>query len=469
MRVSQITISNFIGVSDALEIRPGGLTVLEGGNDQNKTTILSAIRAVCEGGHDATLKRNGAAAGEVVLVLEDGSSFRKRIDGADGKSPLSGKEADGTPMRKPKERLELLMDALSVTPLSFLSAPKDRRLGHLLKVVSADVPDADLSTAAGMAVSGGGLNGFEAISRIHDQIYKARTDTNREEKQKRATVTQLRSGLPSGDTDSIGVDSAAAYERLSGIDTRIAVMKSEANAAVAAAILEAETARDKEIAAARAECATAVAELQQQIDEIQKQVTAHMHETEQGNSAIKLVAEQKVAAIKQAAQSLYRSEMDTLAKERESALLETTRLDGLVKEHERAEANREVIARMEGEANTLKARADEASAALSRLDALREKLLGQMPIQGLEIRDGEIFVDAVAFDLLNKTKRIQFALKVARLRAKECKLICVDEMENLDPDNFALFEEGAKRLAAEGYQFVVAKVTRGPLQIQNVG
>ena len=81
MKVNKITISNILGL-ESYEIKPGQFTAITGANGQGKTSALDAIKAAVGGGHDATLLRNGATEGRIVLELDDGSSIVKRVTAA---------------------------------------------------------------------------------------------------------------------------------------------------------------------------------------------------------------------------------------------------------------------------------------------------------------------------------------------------------------------------------------------------
>ncbi|MCQ4574556.1 MAG: ATP-binding protein, partial [Candidatus Brocadiales bacterium] len=71
MKVAAIKIHNILGI-ESLEIKPNSMTFIEGENGAGKTSVLEAIKAIIHGGHDATLLRNGADKGEIVLVLDNG-------------------------------------------------------------------------------------------------------------------------------------------------------------------------------------------------------------------------------------------------------------------------------------------------------------------------------------------------------------------------------------------------------------
>ncbi|HSW40817.1 MAG TPA: hypothetical protein VLL97_15145, partial [Acidobacteriota bacterium] len=100
---------------------------------------------------------------------------------------------------------------------------------------------------------------------------------------------------------------------------------------------------------------------------------------------------------------------------------------------------------------------------LGQLEILKANLLETLPIQGLEIKDGDIHVGGIPFDRVNTAERVRLAIEVAKLRAGTLPLVCVDGLECLDPETFEAFKAEAMQ---SGLQFVVSRVTHGPLSIE---
>jgi len=99
---------------------------------------------------------------------------------------------------------------------------------------------------------------------------------------------------------------------------------------------------------------------------------------------------------------------------------------------------------------------------LTGLDTLKESLLKELPIQGLEIRDGEIYCKNIVFDKLNTAEQVKIAVEVAKLRANELGIICVDGIERLDKDTFDVFKNKA---IESGLQMIVTRVGDSELNI----
>ena len=115
------------------------------------------------------------------------------------------------------------------------------------------------------------------------------------------------------------------------------------------------------------------------------------------------------------------------------------------------------------ECQNLKNESERLSGALTGLDNLKENLLKELPIQGLEIRDGEIYCKNIVFDKLNTAEQVKIAVEVAKLRASELGIICVDGIERLDRDTFNEFKHEA---IESGLQMIVTRVGDTELKIR---
>jgi hypothetical protein len=94
--------------------------------------------------------------------------------------------------------------------------------------------------------------------------------------------------------------------------------------------------------------------------------------------------------------------------------------------------------------------------AVKNLDELKRRKLETLPIAGVEVRDGQIFVDGLNFETqLNTARQYLLSAQIAALTAKEWPFLVVDNIEAMDEANRREFIEG---LAASGYQAVVAVV-----------
>mgnify|MGYP001493802624 CR=1 FL=1 len=91
------------------------------------------------------------------------------------------------------------------------------------------------------------------------------------------------------------------------------------------------------------------------------------------------------------------------------------------------------------------------------LHAVRKRYDEVEVIRGidLEVRDGEIFRNDVPFDRLNTAQQVEVAVEVAKLRAADLGVICVDRIECLDSASLEAFRKSALE---SGLQLFVTRV-----------
>ncbi len=417
MRVSKIRIENILGI-DEIEIHPGTLTMIEGRNASGKTSVLEAIKAALSGGHDATLIRQGANAGEVVLVLEDGVEARRRI--TDSSSTLVVKHPELGKISKAQAYLERLFDQLSVNPIEFLTAPPKARLERLLEAIPLKVSASDLEFLPSHLISGCDLSAhaLTVLSQLHAELYQARADSKRALKEKLATASQMRSSMPPEGPAGIHWEAVAeSYE---------------------SALRQHEQAQARAFDDVRAQASSAAEKARIELDEVIE--------------GIRMEERESIRKITLAAESAGQEIKDKLASARAAAA-----------QYEKAESARTFVSGLEEAAATLKVQSQVMSEHLEKLQALKSRIVDHLPIKGLEVADGEIYIDGIPFDHVNDAVKMDLAIEVAKLRGD---FICVDGLEQFDEDHLRMFE---KAILASGVQVIASRVTAGPLSVTSKG
>lgn len=403
MNIKHIKISNILGIEE-LEITPGKFNEIRGRNGTGKTSVLEAIKSAVKGGHDATLLRNGATEGEVVLVFDNDDEVRRTVK-AD-KSEVKVRR-DGKRVIAAASVLDQIRDLVACNPVEFIHASPKRRLEILLEAMSFDITDEELSEAAGFPCRVEG-NPLDCVGSIRKAIYDERTGLSRAEREKRATVNQLVETIPTDIVEDPELE-------LSSITRQLRAQGDIRQEKLDAIEKERQFAIDR----ANAEA-------------------AHQRELVQANH------EAIVAPMN----------------ERFAALSEQAKAKG------RIEQQKAIIEQMDGEIVQLTEQVSAKTEALGRLDALKSKLLANMPFKGLTIQDGEIYLDGVAFDRVNSSDQVRFVLQLAAHRMGELRMVCVDGLELIDPERYTRFVEAAKKL---DMQFFVTRVTADEFTIESVG
>lgn len=431
LSVSHVKISNILGVED-LELSPGKFTAIVGRNGSGKTSTLEAIKAALRGGHDATLLRNGSDQGEIVLVLDDGTQISKRITAAGSKSVVVG--ADGKRAAKPSESIRDLVDALSVNPIEFLSVPRKQQITALLEAMPMRADLARLQDISGTPIDSGlaDLHALDVIDRIHRELYDERTGTNRAVKEKLATINQLSAAIPDG-AGAAGGGESEILDKLAEID----------------GVRDSELARiDKKLSGLEDSWDAKLADIETRMQALRDEQAGVMSER----------ANIRQAAEKQRAKAGHDHSVARAPLSERLAIIQANR-DAEAK----ARATRETIAAMEEEAESLRGDADKATKALASLEAYKAELLASLPIPGLVVKDGEIFYNEVLFDRLNSAQQVRVAVEVAKLRAGQLGLVCVDGIERLDGPAFEEFKQAA---IDSGLQLVVTRVADGDFNVE---
>ena len=123
-QISEVEIKNIKGI-ESLSFKAGAVTILSGSNGAGKSSVIDAVGAIFDGGHDPSLLRNGTDQGEVKITLDDGSTIRKRVTPT--KSDLEVRNPQGGIVKRPAEHVKALAQSFAFDPIGLVSAPKKDR------------------------------------------------------------------------------------------------------------------------------------------------------------------------------------------------------------------------------------------------------------------------------------------------------------------------------------------------------
>ncbi len=430
MNIQKIKISNLLGIED-IEFSPGNFTLIEGKNGTGKTSILESIKHALKGGHDAKLLRNGTDKGEIVLVLDDGVHLSKTVTA--NKSNIKLHDAEGNSISKPQGYIDKLIDMISVNPVHFLSADKKNRVNYLLEAIPMKITTESLEQylngMSGKVNADLSEHALEAISKIQKQFYDERTGVNRALKEKLSTMTQLQGSVTTAD-----ILPESISDRLKELENKKGDMESKKSFFLDKATNFKIASLDEE--AERFE--TEINKLRNEHDEIKQGI----HE------------------------QFEKQKEDIQTKFDEKYIPLVDKISGLKekqKEISSQEKTRELLQQFEEECKQLKEESEKLSQAIGNLDNMKSDLMKVLPIKGLEIKDGEIYSKEVVFDKLNTAEQVKLAVEVAKLRAGDLGIICVDGIEKLDQDTFNEFKSKAME---SGLQMIVTKVGDSELKIE---
>jgi AAA15 family ATPase/GTPase len=425
VKIKRIKIENILGIED-MEINTNGVTIIEGRNASGKTSVIEAIKYALKGGADGTLLRNGTDQGEIVLIFDDGTKIEKTI--VEGKADtIKLFDHNGHSIKSPASYIKTLYDMLSVNPVEFLNSDKKTRTKILLESLPLELPIEllkdvlSLSCFEEMAFSLSG-NPLLVINEIYKTIYEERTVQNRILKEKVATNNQLSETLENIDCDPILINSQ--IEELEE--------KRKQN----------EQKKDSYISKLQQEIKT-------QLDSAMIEYNKTVEKAKSLYDSISQLAGETFQTLKD--EMLQKYEVSNSEKSAElGKLKQQLENAGAVKNQIKIiEDNREVIKDLDKKTELF-------TEALSIIESAKSIMLKDIPIPGIEVEAGEIFCDGIIFDRLNTAKQIEISVEIAKLRAGDLKLICVDGIERLDS---VTLEKMIESIQAKGLQMIGTKVS----------
>jgi energy-coupling factor transporter ATP-binding protein EcfA2 len=440
MKLQRVEIENLGGLECIAFDTVGSLVEVTGQNGSGKTSLLNSLRAVVEGGHDPSLIRLGAKKGVVRLLLDDNTTIVRTITEKASRTEIT--TSDGQIVPAPQSFIAELCGSFSFDPTSLISATPKERTAYLLSAMPIKfMPDEIAATGAERPDQACAPPvDLDGLAAIRDGVFGTRKTLNKSVRDSEGTIASLRQGMPAED----GADWAAKWKELEAEATDVEVQirdaeKQAVNEYLAAAN-ELRQARDG-----------AIADLQKQIAELEKAIKVAGQLCESRIAEVRNEQDSKLKVIAERAKPAR----DTLATEKAQAW-------------ERSQAQGKALgARQTIEAMAVKVRADSVEAerltrVLDALDALRRRKLDELPIPGVELKDGEVYVGGVPFEQLNTAQQFALSIRLAKLKLGRLPLIILDHCEAFSSETWELFRESAKE---SGLQIVTARVSDTPLTV----
>ncbi len=87
------------------------------------------------------------------------------------------------------------------------------------------------------------------------------------------------------------------------------------------------------------------------------------------------------------------------------------------------------------------------------------------PIEGMGVEKGNVTINGLPIKNLSDGVKMRLAIKIAKATSKELKLILLNGFEQL---NWELQKEMFKEMQDDEYQYIVTRVTDGPLSISHI-
>jgi DNA repair exonuclease SbcCD ATPase subunit len=446
MKASKISIKNILGLEE-VEIVPGSLTVISGPNKQGKTSAIEAIKSALKGGHDATLLRHGTDKGEVVIDLDDGTSIVETVTA--NRTEINFRDKDGRKMSSPASKIKALIDVLSINPLEFINARAQDRAKILLETMplKLDVKLVEEKTKA--KILNPELPAIDVLTQIYNRIFEDRAGTKRVLFEKNASINQMEiavenyEDLPVEEIDEndcrekLEKLSLDKIERFKNIDDAVANQLKKNNDLIDGFAVELK----KEVTL-----------LEDQIKKLKEsfETTVKSYKENHEQFSAKGQARKNEIAAEVESQSKGLKEQIDKIKETTARQAKRAQLFSFINE---AKVSVQVMAEINEEQNAI----------LDWIAQHKIDLLKSLPIPGLEVRDNQVYFENTPFDRLNEATKVDIAIDIAKLRAGELKLICVDGLERLDPETFEVF---AKKAVDADMQLIVTRVEHDQAELE---
>lgn len=453
MKLISLSYRNF-KCFDELDIKPeiipgkGSLTIISGRNQLGKTAVLDGLIAVFDGGHSASDIRTGTKKATIELIVEDNGkqwSLLKKMTPSRSTlevRPILEDGERGEELPSPQTWAEKIASGIAFNPLDFIedkakrtawlqkSLPMEFTLQEVTAAVSTGTAKQKLESAWTISGANGAVD-LDGLIKIRERLAEIRKESNGRLKQIEGSIANLKTALPA-DGDG-GED---WNTRLATVNTELGHIRRQKGDT----LRDVDAAEKEALEAGEAEMQLAITQARKVFDGERDRIQASARqarmdvEAEYHDREIELTAKQTTAQnnLQQASKQIaLRQEYDKNRESRKLVETEAVALDDCVK----------------------------------ALDDIRKNKSRTMPVDGAEIRDGELYINGLPFEgNVSTSEQIRVALQFASLGNNPLSLVVIDRLESFDPERMAELEQVIKE---SGFQVFGTRVTAGDLKVEH--
>lgn len=496
MRLTHLTIRNIGHLAEFDQDIPA-VCLITGANGVGKSTILESLmyaagRRVGPSGskainHDPTMLRGDAKNGEIIARFDDpdGNLEYLRCVVTESKTGRYIKAWGATAYAEAGSNLDTFFNALAYNPFALKAMEPKARIEAVLRIIPPAVTAEEIRDAAGDtiprdAVIGAGISD---IQRIHDDLFSARTDVNREadtlEKQ-----SKLLAVVPGAEDQTDWVETLAA---LRSQKSTLEASEAEEITRIRGEFSTGQIAAGKAEAQAKSESRDqSIAEFRVIDDDINAKIKALESERTSRKDTASRSNNDRLAEIDAEKSAFIESARATAnADAEEVQTANRPRHDELTAAISKAQTRAEVQLQAEGARNAAILTADNAIAArakagklteaIERLRALKIEVSKRMDLEGVTIasaRGGPVDLcreeagALVPFSRWNTKDKNVMCLRIALKAQAACGLVVIDSLGDFDEESTAELRDACHEHAGRGVSFLVGDATRGELRVE---
>jgi predicted ATP-dependent endonuclease of OLD family len=392
-KLEQLEVANFKKINRLnVKFTPeGGLLFIAGKNGAGKTSAFQAIEAALGGGRalEHHPLKDGAKAGFAKVTLSDLVVVKVFKEG--GKASLKVTNKDGFKADKPQELLNKLRSALTFDPLAFEKMDKRARAKLLLELAGLDT-------------------NCQVIAEKRVKVFEERSFANRQVQEKQGYVSGLdepEEGLP--DVEESVTDLA---QRLRNAEAQ-AQENTDKRGRVAALALK-------------------IIQMKEHEAELIRELESHQGLIIEAKAECKSKSEESAALV------------DPPIKELEERLANAESTNAKIRAAKGYLAAQDELRELTKKANTMTDR-------IKELDREKDVLLGnaKFPVEGLNLKEGEVYYKNVPYDEECKSSRTRIALAIGMDLNPDWKFIRIEDGNGMDKETLEMVAEMAQ---AKDYQ-----------------
>jgi ABC-type cobalamin/Fe3+-siderophores transport system ATPase subunit len=463
--IKKLTLKNIKGIIEKeINFAPGSVTIVSGDNGVGKSSIANSLIYVDEQSHNPDMIRDyrkGNEKGEIVIEIGDETG---KMDGASivctitpDKTARILKHPNGMKIgvAESKKWIQQALKMVCLDPVRILESKPEDQLKVFLASLPVYVKPENLAFLPETAIKGIDYSKHALViigtekSGLIGMLYDERKQQNAIAEDKLATARTMAASIPpappAGDWQQTFDAKTAELASLQS-EARLAAEKIKKDAFDAKFTAE-EKLHQHEVGLdelCRLEM-DAIRSKYEQEKNLSRKATAEFVEKINSSMTAALEAGSRDFQPKHA-------ELVSAISQAQSMIDQMNRSVGVV----------EQIAKLKDSAGDIKIANTQRNEWIAKLKQLKIDLLGELPIKGVEIVDGQIFVDGLPLSEINTAAQYRLVFEMAKNAMGPLGFCVMDDFEKFGPEQRALIFDSAK---AANVQLLAAERTVGPLVV----